>query len=135
MITNKALYWITLTALALGFSSEYHRGSFAGLHCIAQYTEARLCPVVTRTERALFALGILPSDGYPAATEDAVNEHVEEMQRVLDLHQAQLDGAMALREAEIERAQARVARAQAMLAHADLARVQVAAPHFTMTNN
>jgi hypothetical protein len=135
MNTNKALYWIALTALAFGFSSEYHRGSFAGLHNIAQYTEARFCPVVARAEHALFALGILPTHGHPSATEDAMNEQADQVQRVLDLNQAELDRAMALREAELERVQARVARAQAMLAHTDLARVQVAAPHFTMTKD
>lgn len=127
MNTNKALYWIALSALVFGFSSEYHRGSFAGLHNIAQYTEARFCPVVARAEHALFALGILPTHGHPSATEDAMNEQADQVQRVLDLHQAELDRAMALREAELERVQARVARAQAILAHTDLAGMRVLA--------
>lgn len=133
MNTNKALYWIALTALAFGFTSEYHRGGFAGLHSVARYAEARLCPVVAHAEHALFALGILPSHGHPAATENALNEQADQVQRVLDLHQAELDRAMALRDADLARVQARVARAQAILAHTDLARVQVlAAPHFKM---
>ena len=134
MNTNKAIYWIALTAIAFGFTGEYHRGNFARLHSIAQYTEARLCPVVSRAEHALFALGILPVHAHPL-TQDAMAQS-DQIERVLALHQAELDRAMALREAELERVQARVARAQAIWAHTDLARVQMlAAPHFKMTND
>src|SRR5215471_1480995 len=135
MITNKALYWIALTAVAFGFSSEYKHGGFAGLHSVAQYAEARLCPVVAHAERTLFALGILPSHGRTAATEDALNEQADQVQRVLALHQAELDRAMALREADLARVQARVARAEAILENTDLARVHLlATPRFKMIN-
>jgi len=134
MNTNKALYWIALTAIAFGFSSEYRRGSFASLHSVARYAEARLCPVVAHAEHALLALGILPTHAQPL-TQDAMAQS-DQIERVLALHQAELDRAMALRDADLARVEARVARAQAILAHTDFTRVQMlAAPHFKMTRD
>lgn len=125
MNSNKALYWIALTAVALGFGGEYQRGGFSGLHRVAQYTEARFCGVAGQAEHALFALGILPGHMRPSLTQDALAEQADQMQRVVALRQAELDRAMAVRDAELARAQARLARAQAVLGHTDFSRLQV----------
>ncbi len=125
MNTNKALYWIALTAVAFGFSSEYQRGGFSGLHSVAQYTEARFCSVETHAQHALLALGILPSRTQFGPTQDALAEQADQMQRVVALREAELDRAMAMRDAELARAQARLARAQAVLGHTDLSQFQV----------
>jgi hypothetical protein len=135
MNTNKAVYWIALTAVAFGFSSEYHRGSFAGLHSAVQYTEARFCKVATPAQHALLALGILPKHKQSGPAEEFLAEQADQIERVLDRHQAEQDRAMAIREAELQRAQARMARSEAVLAHIDLGRLQVLdAPHFKITN-
>ena len=125
MNTNKALYWIALTAVAFGFSSEYQRGGFSGLHNVAQYTEARFCGVAGQAEHALFALGILPSHARPSLTQEALAERADQLQRVVALRQADLDRAMAFRDAELARTQVRLARAQAILAHNSLGNLQV----------
>ena len=136
MNTNKALYWIALTAVALGFGSEYQRGGFSGLHNVAQSTETRFCRVAGHAEHALLALGILPSHARPAFTQEALAEQADQMQRVVALRQAELDRAMALRDAELARTQARLARAQAIMAHTSLGNLRVVdSPHFKMIND
>ncbi len=135
MNTNKAVYWTALAAVALGLSSEYQRNGSAALCSVAEHAGMRLSQLSTQAEHALLALGVLPTHGHSFLVRESVTEQADQVERSLDLHQAEFDRAMARREAELEQAQAQMVRAQAILMRANLGRLQVREmPHFKMIN-
>jgi len=115
MNTAKAWYWIALGIVALGLNSEYQQGDLPGMHRIAARAESAFCHVATRAEQTFAVAKFLMSSPMSGPARAFVSPGFPSDDQVLAMHQAELDRAQARLDAfraSLERAQADRVRAR-----------------------
>jgi hypothetical protein len=125
MDTNKTAYWIALGVLALGLNSEYHHGSFAALHRVAEHAGPVLCRISTRAQQTLAVARMLTSrEGFPADDLLASMGGAEMARAQRELLRERARGETELLRDEI-RAQADVIRARAEMRRAEIEQIRL----------
>ena len=124
-MNNKALYWIALGVFALGLNSEYQKGNLPLAHKVADHAEAVLCRVATRAQQTWAVARVLTGRQEFQVDDQFLARQQAEVARVLAEHQDDPDRAMALRQADLDRVQARLDRMHSAIERAQMVRVRV----------